>query len=152
MNAKISEELKAVARQHRGKLRPKDVVDFAKDPKTALHARFEWDNSAAAAEYRLWQARELIRVAVVIIPNKNTPMNVRAYWSLPSQRGKTGGYITSVKVMKDPALRAELLAMAREDMVRFRTKYAGIAQLAKVIDAMNQAEIALLSSPVAKSA
>jgi hypothetical protein len=39
----------------RGKLSPSDVVEFARDEKTALHSCFEWDDSVAAREYRLHQ-------------------------------------------------------------------------------------------------
>jgi hypothetical protein len=35
------EELALIANKHGGKLRPEDVVEFAKDPATALHSKFE---------------------------------------------------------------------------------------------------------------
>ena len=51
--------MKQIADAHGGKLRPKDVVEFARNPATALHECFEWDDKKAAVQGRLWeQARE----------------------------------------------------------------------------------------------
>lgn len=35
-----------------GRLTPQLVVNAAKNPKSALHSRFEWDDTKAAARYR----------------------------------------------------------------------------------------------------
>ena len=45
----------------RGKLNPHDVVREAEDPAHPLHNQFEWDDSIAAAKFRLAQAEQLIK-------------------------------------------------------------------------------------------
>jgi len=43
-----------------GRLTPERVVRAARNPKSPLHACFEWDDQEAARKYRLYQARNLI--------------------------------------------------------------------------------------------
>lgn len=43
-----------------GRLDPKDVVNDARHPRSPLHDSFEWDDSVAAEQHRLLQARRLI--------------------------------------------------------------------------------------------
>jgi hypothetical protein len=57
---RVQQELQAIADRHDGKLPASAVVDFARDPSTALHARFDWDDSEAAEKWRLEQARTII--------------------------------------------------------------------------------------------
>lgn len=44
-----------------GALRAEDVVEEARSAKSPLHDWFEWDDSVAAEQYRLQQARQLVR-------------------------------------------------------------------------------------------
>jgi hypothetical protein len=133
-------ELVQVREASGGTLPPESVVEFAKDPKTALHERFEWDDSVAGHEYRLWQARQLIAAVVHILPNHNSdPIKVRAYISLPSDRQSGGGYRYVEDVVKDDGKRQELLDMLLEDIQRLQVKYAAYRTLAPVMDAISKA-------------
>lgn len=139
-------ELELIRNKNGGILRPEDVVKFAKSPKTALHKRFTWDDGKAAHEYRLWQARELIRVSVNILPQSNKPF--RAYVSLASDR-KTpgGGYRLLADVMSDEELRSKLLEQAIKDMRGFQKKYKDLKELALVFSVMDEAIDELELSP-----
>jgi hypothetical protein len=65
------DELKSLVRN--GELHTLDVVKHAEDPTSALHAEFEWDDSVAAHEHRLAQARRLIgRVTVKVVSQPAT--------------------------------------------------------------------------------
>jgi hypothetical protein len=56
---KILEEVKQIANAHGGELRAEDVVEFARNPESALHNCFTWDDKEAASQWRLWEeARE----------------------------------------------------------------------------------------------
>lgn len=68
--AAIRRELTKLKKRN-GELKPSDVVDFARDKKTALHSCFEWNDGEAAHRYRLWQAQHVIRVHVVVIDPGN---------------------------------------------------------------------------------
>lgn len=57
----IKERLRELEDHNNGTLTPEVVVEDAKNPSSVLHDYFEWDDHKAAKEYRLDQARELIR-------------------------------------------------------------------------------------------
>lgn len=67
---KVGKELDALAGQNAGKLTPPAVVEYAKDPKTEAHKCFQWDDTAAAFQFRLQQARQLVRSIEVITTDK----------------------------------------------------------------------------------
>ena len=134
----VQQELELIRKQAGGVLRPSDVVAYAQDPETALHGKFTWDDDEAAHQYRLWQARELIRVVVTVLSD-GAPA-VRAYVSLMDDRQEDGGgYRTILNVLRNPSHRAALLDQAKKDMKRFEQKYKLLEEMAGVIDAMRQA-------------
>src|SRR5215471_6270125 len=66
----IAERLEEIRLAHGGKLRPPDVVAAARPKSDILHVHFTWDDSVAAEEFRIWEARELIRSVRVIHDEK----------------------------------------------------------------------------------
>ena len=64
----IGECLDRIRIKH-GHLKPEVVVSYAKPDESPLHRVFEWDDAAAAEEYRLIQARTLVRSVVVEMKN-----------------------------------------------------------------------------------
>ncbi len=133
------EELKAIAKNDGGVLRPERVVDFARDPTTALHAAFTWDDSEAAEAWRLHQARNIIRVSVQVVERAGKPLTVPVFVSLQADRNAGGGYRETYAVMGDKDTRAALLAEARRDMEAFEERFAMFEELAEVLAAMRKA-------------
>ena len=132
-NMTIVDELTHLHETHGGKVSPRDVIEFARDPETALHSRFDWDDTTAAEKWRVAQARRVLRVYVTVtIPDRSDPVRVRAFVALPSDRGEEGGYRPIVSVLNDDDQRAELLAMAKSELEAFRRKYATLDELASV--------------------
>lgn len=126
-SARIAAELKALER--RGHVDPKRVVDWARINRgSALHSCFEWDDSAAAERYRLWQARELIVRVHVIYPD-GKPRQI--YVSPIITRGR-GGYMRLADVLSDSGRRAEFLRQALEELERVCEKYNDLRELAGV--------------------
>jgi hypothetical protein len=62
----VHDELVKLRRPGHG-IDPEDVVDVAKDPSHPLHDAFEWDDTEAARQYRLEQARYLIRAVRIVV-------------------------------------------------------------------------------------
>lgn len=125
-----SHELELVRRRHHGILRPADVVAFARDPQTALHTEFEWDDSKAAEQYRLEQARQIIRCAVRVIGDGKPP--IRAYVSLLVDRQAGDSYRDVLDVMNAPNLRDQLLAQALREAESWRLRYEQFVELQPV--------------------
>lgn len=59
-------ELEKIRTKNGGKLITKEVVNEARATNSPLHPVFEWDNEKASEEYRLIQARKLIRSIHII--------------------------------------------------------------------------------------
>ncbi len=128
-------ELDSLAEKGGGVLKPEAVVAFAKNPKTALHRRFTWDDGEAAAQFRLLEARNTIRVYVTVVENVKEPF--RAFVSLQrDQQQGGGGYRRTVDVMQTADMREELLDMALADLERFQNRYKQLTELAAVFSAI----------------
>lgn len=131
-------ELEEIRKNNGGVLKAADVVEYARNPDTALHRRFTWDDDKAAHEYRLWQARELIRVVVKMHPQTNKI--TRTYVSLGQDRDQEGGGYREINaVMRNTSYREQLLEEAKSEMRRFEIKYAVLEELADVFASMRQA-------------
>jgi len=132
----VQQELIRIKDQNGGVLRPETVVEKARDIKSPLHPRFEWDNTKAAHEYRLWQARKLIAVHVEVIGSSRKES--RVYVALSSDKPDGGGYRTLVDVLNDKEMRATLLQDAYDDMKRFEQKYSRLKELVTVFAAFRK--------------
>jgi hypothetical protein len=133
-------ELAKVREASGGTLPPENVVAFAADPKTALHSQFEWDDTIAGREHRLFQARQLIAAVVHILPSHNgSPIKVKAFISLPSDRRDGVGYRCVEDVIKDDRKAKELLDMLLDDIQRLQVKYAAFRSLWPVMEAISKA-------------
>ena len=133
----IKAELKVIEKK-KGLLNPHDVVKFAENPKTALHSCFTWDDGIAAEQWRLHEARNLIRVIVEVIPNENNEIIYRAFISLPKDRHNEGGYRSIGSVLSNEELRKQLLNQAMLEMKSFKKKYQDLNELCEVFTAMKK--------------
>lgn len=138
----IRAELEQIRHSHGGLLRPEDVVKFARNKRSALHSEFEWDDAKASAEYRLWQARNVIRVAVTVLPSPHADQEpVRAYVSVVSDRVQPGGgYRSIADVMTDDEMRAEIVNEALGEVKRWRRKYERLRELVPIFRAIDKVD------------
>lgn len=127
-------ELDRLVKKHGGTVTAQQVVRFAKNPRTALHTYFEWDDQVAGERYRLDQAEQYLRVVATVIqvPGSGDSVRVRAFLSLPSDRG-TGTYRPVEDVMADPAREAECMEMLRRDIVSLERRYQHFARARKAL-------------------
>jgi hypothetical protein len=136
----VQSELEQIANNDdEGMLRPEAVVEFAKNPKTALHSRFEWNDGEAAHEYRLHQARQVIRVYVIHEPR--VEKEVRVFVSMQEDREAGGGYRRLTQVMSDKERREMLLREALRDLHIFQRKYATLTEFAQLFDIARTIEL-----------
>lgn len=144
VTSSIKDELSRLARKH-GRLLPETVVEEARSKDSPLHDSFQWDDSAAAHQWRLVQARQIIRAAVryIEVPGANeiTFIKVREYTSLSDDRKLKGGYRVTVNILEDADLRARMLEDALREMLAFKKKYAALSELSAVFAAIDQAVI-----------
>lgn len=100
--------LERMARQNGGVLLVDDVLAAAQDEDNILHRHFEWDDSEAAKQYRREQARSLIQKCKITVGD-STPVHVRAFVSLPSDRDSGGGYRMVADVMANDTQKEEFI-------------------------------------------
>jgi hypothetical protein len=135
MKNNVIAELKRIAAENDGLLQPETVVDEARPVSSPLHPRFEWNDKVAGDQYRLWQARQLIRVVVEVITATGEKENV--FVSLTSDR-KESGYRVMTSVLSDSEMRQQMLADALAELECFREKYKRLQELAAVFSAIRK--------------
>jgi hypothetical protein len=105
----IKEELEAI--MVGGVLSPADVIDAARNPNSAMHSQFEWDDSEAAQAYRLQQARALIRrVKVNVVRSDQEVVHIPSF----TRQASSPGYVeTQVIVGATGQLAAAILTLTQ---------------------------------------
>lgn len=117
----IGNELGRIYTQH-GALTPPAVVAAAEPEEAPLHPAFEWDNEKCGKEYRLSQARALIKNVEIVKPESrgdaeiSSVESVRAYEYVPD--GNTGAYHPIEVIVQRPDMYAAAL---RELSARVRS-------------------------------
>jgi hypothetical protein len=126
----VAERLRHLYVAHDGDLRERDVLADAVDEASPLHAYFEWDDSEAAAAFRLNQAAALIRrvkVEVIHVPD-GPPIKVRAYvarseLSATAETGEPGSYVAIEHVAGQTAWEASMRDSMQRDLLRLKRRY-----------------------------
>ena len=137
-SAKVIAELKRIAASNGGLLQPEAVVEKARPVTSPLHSKFTWDDSEAAHQYRLWQARQLIRVTVELIGGIAKPVD--CFVSLTTDRyAEQGGYRVMTTVLNDAEMRKQMLVDALNELQQFQQKYSRLKELAVVFSAIRKA-------------
>jgi chorismate mutase len=102
-------ELEQLMQANGGAITPEDVVQAAASSNSALHAWFDWDDTRAAAKYRLEQARHLLKVVNVQITYAATStVLVPAFVSETNDNGMQH-YVRIVDVLSDDERRHALV-------------------------------------------
>lgn len=134
---KVVAELKRIAKENGGLLQPETVVEEARPATSPLHSRFTWDNTEAAHQYRIWQARQLIRVTVEVLAGTDESCEVFVSLSIDRER-ESGGYRIMLDVLSDADMRNQMLSDALEELELFREKYRKLKELATIFAAIKR--------------
>lgn len=107
----VAAELERIRRANGG-VKPEDVIEAASDGNSPIHNVFDWDDSTAAHEYRLIQARQLIRAVVVIYPD-TTPRKMYVHVNRPADDEENDGVSGVYQPMRLVVQDADMFDMAR---------------------------------------
>ena len=117
----------------KGLMTPRAVVEDAKKETSPLHGCFEWDDTVAAENYRVHQARILIRTFnVEIIPddNINKPHEANAFYHVEiiSEDGETAsqGYVNYDRIASDNELKQQIIDKAKRELNLWRVRYSDL--------------------------
>ena len=122
-----------------GPLTAKSVVHAARPRSCPIHDLFEWDDSKAALQHRLSQARHLIRsVEVVVETVQGEPKRIQGFVHIGEPRSGEGQYHATVRAMRSPKMREEILARALREADLWRNRYHELTELAAVFTAIKK--------------
>ncbi len=132
MEAKVAGEyLEKLEEEHSG-LTAKIVVDDARPVGSLLHPCFEWNDTKAAEEYRMEQARLLMRsikVVTHIKKGKEEIINeVRLIHHVKRNKDEESKYHTIYKIAEDPNSYESILGRAYEELLAWERKYEGLLE------------------------
>jgi hypothetical protein len=137
-------EVQALLDKKGDKVEASDVLASAASPRSPLHPEFEWDDTKAAREHRLLQARNLLNAIKVIYVTveHGEPKSIEYSFVSAIQNTDEGGqahyYISTEEGLKKPDQRAEMLENALSELRAFRRKYAVLTELASVFAAIDK--------------
>ena len=114
-------------------------VDAAASPKHPAHKLFEWDDTTAAHQYRLEQARGIIRCLVTYKERIPTPVRVlHVVEKAPRGSGNVTRYGTIDEVMENREAYDNLLLSALRELQAFRRRYAALSELQLLMPVIDQ--------------
>ncbi len=119
-----------------GAIRPADLVEEARAEDHPLHKYFDWDDTTAAHQYRLGQARRVIRDIEVSWVEPKGPRNIEA--TVRSTRAFVNttrdgqGYESIQSVMSNEEKRLRLMEQALDDLVDVQNRYEVLQELSEV--------------------
>jgi hypothetical protein len=133
----VGDALEVIAAKHGGRLEPPDVVEEAKSPKHPLHFLFEWRDKQAAEQWRLAQARQIIRsVRVAAEPGSNEPPKI-AFPNISAPSGRSYRLLSEVLNSRD--LQARLLIAAEQELAAFERRYHRLLDVCELVRAARRA-------------
>lgn len=138
----VGEHIELLRKQCKGELTPEDILEDAKHDNSPLHEYFEWSDTAAAHQYRLQQARGLIRSVVAVYVSEDKPaVRTRAYVHVPE--ASAPHYREMTHAMSQTKTRQLILQQAWRDLRAWRVRYQHLKEFADLIKVMDEVEAAL---------
>jgi hypothetical protein len=116
-----------------GSITPEILVNEAKKRKSPLHPIFEWDDTKAAENYRLQQARILLNNIQVTIVTDNESKNVSVYEVTSVKEG-----YKSIDTFDSDDIEFVRIGIER-DLFYLKKKLSLYKQFDKVLEFINQA-------------
>jgi len=123
----IGPELERLAEAHGGRLTAVQVLAAASQPESPLRPYFEWDDSAAARQFRLDQARYLVRSIRIVVEDGAEQTDVRAMHLVVEQGERSYAPIESVVESED--LLSQIVASAKREQETWLHKYSQLRKL-----------------------
>ena len=105
---RYGERLDYLTSKNRGRITPEMVIEEAKLKSSVFHNYFEWDNTEAAEQYRIQQARNLINHIVEIVVIEGKQSKQRSFFSIKNGGGNKA-YVTIKTAVTKPNYRVQLL-------------------------------------------
>lgn len=134
----ITKALEKISGRYRGKLTPAAVVEDARDKRSPLHHYFTWNDSEAAEQWRLEQARQLIRSVKITVNIENRSVSTFCYVRDPKLSTNEQGYISLVHVRTDNEMKIGILLDEFERLKSIFNRILSIAEVLQMADGLGE--------------
>jgi hypothetical protein len=137
------ERIDAIVQQNGGSVSREDVLDDARNLDSPLHPAFEWDDPVAAEQWRLEQARYLLRSINVVIEKpdgETTETRAFVHVNIETEDVTEQGpaFVTVQRALGDDELRRQLILEALARIEFWQKRYGEYSEFAPVVMAINQ--------------
>lgn len=122
-------------------LTPGAVLEAAADPTSPAHHRFTWDDTAAAQQWRLEEARRLIREVRITFVSNDKPITLRAFHAVRDGEG-ANVYEPTEQIAADPVAAELLSRQMRRDWHQFKQRWQDFAEFRTFIAAQLAGDLA----------
>lgn len=134
--AVVGERIEMLRNEHGGTLDADHIVQDARDPESPLHGMFEWNDTEAARQFRLSQARTII-CNIMVVPEENPAVGPqRAFVNVVEERRT---FTSMERAMSMPELRRQVVKAAMNEAKAWRRRYAAYKELARIFEAIDEA-------------
>jgi len=126
-----------------GACTPSAVVKDGESPSSPFHRYLQWNNEAAAEEYRIAQARQIIRwFRVVELPaSSREPVYIHV---AEVDATDTAGYVRRETAMADPAMRLRYLRSELAQIEGLVRRVGSESEFAPLVGAIETVRAALI--------
>ena len=120
---------------------PQQILDKARNESSELHRCFTWDDSIAAEQYRLVEARKIVRMLIIQRADNENSAPIRFF--MKTDASLDSGYKATTVIFRNEDETAALLAKAKADAKSWSIRYQTLreyAELTAVFDAVDALE------------
>ena len=126
INKEIEQAMQSLFEKHNCELPASVVVKAAKNKRSPLHSRFEWDDTKAGQEYRLIQARQLIRTVKLKRPGSDKAERLVHVPKVHRDESNEGIYTLPSVIVENPT---DFQFALREALARLNAAQRAIDEL-----------------------
>jgi len=132
-------ELERIWAKHGKRLEPACVVEAARPAKAPLHPVFTWDDAVAAKQFRLQQARQLIRSIQIIADDSGKPRTLFVHVNVEPEGGRRQKHYQHVDtILGRPAEYLAALDELRRRLISITEAFEELKRLAEKDAATNE--------------
>lgn len=133
----VGKHLEMLREKCKGEITPQDILTDAKHNNSPLHSFFEWNDGEAAEQYRLQQARGLIRAVVAIYTSPDKPA-VRTKMFVHISEPGAPHYRETSHAMSQTATRNIVLQRAWAEFLAWRRRYQDLKEFSDLFEAADE--------------
>ena len=133
----VGKELERIQKSA-GELTPETVVKKATPKDSLLHPCFEWDNTVAAKQYRISQARYMLRSIEVVVEksdDSDETLEIRAFHNVNNDEDESI-YVTLQQARDNPVYWEQIKEKALAEINLWKQKYKDIKEFEVIFSAI----------------